>query len=479
MSKIYAGTAWADITSHGYGANDTLRAKVLGLQCNDKKYAFVSIDYICLDGGGIGQFGEGVFKKLKADAESLGVNTFLCGTTHTHTAVGRMVAEDEEITEKIKNAIKEAFANLKPAKIGSSKGKNTDFIINRTLKLNDGSYWTIRQAHPCPPDDQIAEIPYADDTVGVIKIDGEDDKPICVLFTFGCHPLLGYANNRPTSNFPGIAEKLVEEETGAMAMMFQSCGGDVTEVDYKNYDKPKCCDEVGRSLGLSVLEALRDIKTEECEIRDSVRAVSLPRKKDIKEVVAKLKEEREELISELGNCPLNFKAFLPLYMKYLISPEYPLGYKYEYIREDELGKTHLREQDEINRANIAKYLRNIEIMEKVSKLTSTIWTMEWHDNNNKKHGYEDAESEILGIRIGDAILLSAPVEPVSEVGRRIGEIAPLENTFIVGYSNGYMHYGSPEELYENGGYETIECMLAKEWYKIYEAAAKEVLDDLK
>ena len=476
-NKLYAGVAWTDITSKEPGANDTLRAKVLALQYDDKKYALVSVDYICL-GGGIGILRDDVFDVLKAEAKSLGVDTFLCGMTHTHTH-GEMIVRQEELVEKIKCAIKEAFENLKPAKVGSSTGINTEFAINRTLKLKDGSYWSIRQAHPCPPDDEIDENPYADYTVGVIKVEGENGENICTVFTYGCHPLLGFANNRATSNYPGIAEKLIESEVGGMAMMFQSCGGDVTEIDYKNYDKPKSAQKVGESLGLTVLEVLKNIKAESSEIRDSIREVAFPRKKDIKEVMDNLVKEREHLLAYMADCPLNFKAFLPLYMKYLMNPEYPLGYKYEYMKEEEQGISQLTDQDKINRANIERYLSNIKIMERLSKICSTLYTMSWHDKYNASYDYKDVDSEVLGIRMGDALLLSAPVEPVSETGRRIRALSPLEKTFVVGYANGYMHYGSPEELYENGGYETIECMLSKDWYKIYEGALKEIFEDLK
>jgi hypothetical protein len=41
-----------------------------------------------------------------------------------------------------------------------------------------------------------------------------------------------------------------------------------------------------------------------------------------------------------------------------------------------------------------------------------------------------------------------------------------------------MHYGAPAHSYNNGGYETIECMLAEGWQEIYENAAAEVISKL-
>ncbi|MBQ9984932.1 MAG: hypothetical protein IJP38_01320 [Oscillospiraceae bacterium] len=475
-NKIFAGVARVEISTDKVVINDPLYAKILALRYMEKRYVFVSLDYISM-GGGISELSDDFFAGLKKEVSGRGVDTFVCGVTHTHT-FQPMIQEEAVVAQKILQGIELAEKTAVPVTVGSATGRNSDFAINRTLTLKDGSAWTIRQAHPCPSDSDIQGLQYVDDTIGVLRFDKEEGSPLCVMFTFGCHPLLGYANNLPTANFPGIAENIVEKHTGAMAMMFQSCGGDVTEVDYKNYDKPKNCEIWGKLLGLSVLEAVKDIKTQNADISDCRRELVFPRRRDIPKVREALLKEREQLFAMLGNCPLNFKAFLPLYMKYLTSPEYPIGYAYEYIREEEQGKAHLKNQDKINRANIEKYLKNIEVMERLSKLATTLETIEWHENYNASFENADAESEIVGIKIGDAVLITAPVEPLSEIGRKVRAMSPYEKTFVIGYTNGYFHYGAPKSAYNNGGYESIECMLSDEWEEIYESAAKSVIEEL-
>ncbi len=478
MEQLYGAAKRIDISTPLMEVNDSLCAKILLLKYKEKSYVLISIDSICL-GGGIGDFSDKVYDKMKQRICECGVDSILCGTTHTHTEIPPMTQNEDEITDKICAAIKSMFNELTPIKTGSETGHNSTFHINRTLKLKDGSSWTIRQAHPCPPDEEIAEIPYADDSVGVIKFEKLDGSPLCVVFTFGCHPLLGYANKLPTANYPGIAEKLIEDNLGCVSMMFQSCAGDVTEVDYKNYDIPKCCYNLGISLGNTVLDTLKTIKTANSEITDSIKFISLPRRDDFDKVREQLISKLDEICKTLAYCPLNFKAFLPLYMKYLISPEYPLGYKYEYMREEMLGSEQLKNQDIINKNNIDKYLRNIQSMEKLSQISANLRTLEWHENYCKQHGGEDIKTEVVGIRLGDAVLISAPFEPLSETGRRIRLLSGKKNTYVIGYSNGYMHYGAVEEAYYTGGYETIECMLSKEWYGIYESAVKEIFDEIK
>ena len=179
----------------------------------------------------------------------------------------------------------------------------------------------------------------------------------------------------------------------------------------------------------------------------------------------------------MGGCPLNFKAFVPLYMKYLVNPEYPLDYAYAYMAEEQRGSTQLKEQDEINRKNIEKYLQNLQAMERLSWLSTTLETLAWHEKRNTNIGTE-IESEIVGIKIGDCVLISAPVEPLSALGTRMREYAVSKKTFLIGYANGFLHYGAPPEVYNNGGYETIECMLAPTWLDIYEKAAPSVVNEL-
>ena len=476
MARLYAGAARVCVNTPGAVVSDPLYAKALLLKSEDKTAAIVSLDYICL-GGGIGALSDGFFEKLKARVGELGVDLLICGTTHTHTP-GAMYVTDESVTGGICAALRQAGEKLEPARIGFGVGRDESFLINRTLTLKDGSAWSIRQAHPCPPDAEIAAVEDADADIDILRVDRLDGSCLCVLFTFGCHPLLGYAHDLVTANFPGIAERIVEEQTGAVAMLLQSSGGDVTEVSYKDYDHPKCCDGPGMTLGLAVLKALRTIRTEAAEdFKTAVLPVSFPRRTDIPKVREELLRQREALFARLGNCPLDFKTFLPLYMKYLTSPEYPLDHAYAYMKEEAMGRHQLRDQDGINRGNIQKYLENIRIMEQLSRLATTLETLKWHENYNAASGQSHIAGEVAALRLGDALFVTAPVEPLSAIGRRIKSFSEKQ-VFFIGYANGYMHYGAPAEAYNNGGYETIECLLGSGWQAVYEDAVRELMADL-
>ncbi|MGI6335765.1 MAG: hypothetical protein ACOXZM_01725 [Eubacteriales bacterium] len=477
MSALRAAAVRADITKSDGSIHDPLYAKVLVFDDGSARAAVISIDGVCL-GGGIGDLSDRFFPDLRAALRAYGVSVLMCGTTHSHTP-GRMLCPEDTLLTRVSDAVRDAVTRLEPATVGSGVGHDDSFLINRTLPLKDGSAWTIRQAHPLPDDRDIAGIADADDAINVLRVDRADGSPLCILFTFGCHPLLGYADNGVTAGYPGVAERIVEETfPGSVAMLLQSSGGDVTEADYKDYDHPKCCDGPGMTLGLATLRAVRKIVTADAAL-DSIRVpVTFPRRTDIPGVREKLLRERETLLAALGNCPLNFKQFLPLYIKYLTSPEYPLAPKYAYLREEQRGISQLTDQDAINRRNLSKYLANVGTMEKLAKIASTLETLAWHEEYNRASGEMTVDGEVLGLRIGETVLLSTPVELLTEVGRKVLAASPFERTFLVAYANGYMHYGAPADAYNNGGYETIECFLGAEWERIYLDAASKALAEL-
>lgn len=476
---LKAGFARGNVSTHSGAVHDPIYLKALVLDDGTTRAALISIDTICL-GGGIGEIPDSFFPDFRNRCRKMGVGHMICGTTHSHTPY-EMICEPDEFMETAVETVGKAIDALQPAKIGVGEAHDPSFAVNRTLLLKDGSAWSIRQAHPCPPDREIKALDDWDDTVSVLRVDCADGSPLCTLFTFGCHPLLGYASNAATANYPGVAERLIREETGADAMFLESCAGDVTEIDYKNYDKPKNCEVPGISLGLAALRAWRSIETRDAKLKTAYRAVTFPRRTDIPAYRERLLHERDTLVQSLADCPLNFKAFLPLYMKYLTSPDYPLGYKYEYLHEEQRGVTQLRDQDKINRANIDKYLADLEAMERLSKIASTLDTLAWHEDYNRASGSDTIDGELCGLGFEglDCALISLPVEPLSAVGKHIRERSGFAHTLIAGYANGYMHYGAPAESYANGGYETIECFLGAGWEHIMLDAAQEIFEELR
>jgi len=472
--SLYASATRVDITAHREDTHGKLYAKLLLLQDGPQTALLISMDCISL-GGGINEFSDDVFDCLQQAVRTAGVDNVICGTTHTHT-LQPMVRSQEEVIREILAALPRLQETLEPVTAGAVTVKEfVPFLINRTLELTDGTDWTIRQAHPCPPEDLYNALTSADHSFRLLRLDKEDGSPLAVLFNFGCHPLLGYADCAPTANFPGIAEAMIEEHTGATAMLFQHTGGDATEITYKDYFHPKDCRPVGEALGMLVLRYVNQIKTKPASLSSFSVRRAFPLRRDIPEKMENIRREQLKLCETLENCPLNFKNFLPLYMKYLICPEYPLDHKFLYLQEEAMGSTQLREQDEINRGNIAKYLENVRAMEKLAMLSADLSTLKWHQERVQALNYA-MEADITGIRIGEDILISAPVEPLTGVGERLKALD--DRLVLLSYANGYMHYGATEDKYRRGGYEVHECDLDPAWLEVYLDAVKEILRNI-
>jgi hypothetical protein len=133
-------------------------------------------------------------------------------------------------------------------------------------------------------------------------------------------------------------------------------------VYYKEVNRPRNSETLGMLLGLSTLNAWRSIKTGGSSVRVVSQTLDLPRRTDIPERIKALEKEQEGLLKSLAGTSLNFKTFLPLYIKYKISPEYPSYYAYWYKHQESMGQPELAGLDAENKRNIEKYLSNIYAM---------------------------------------------------------------------------------------------------------------------
>jgi hypothetical protein len=403
----------------------------------------------------------------------------LVNASHTHPP-GRMLCDDDQQVERTLDAVRQACKGLTPVKVGVAKGREDRIMLNRTLRLRNGQHWTIRHANPCPPDEEVERLGPVDPEIGVLRFDRLDGRPLAVVYNFACHPLLGVPGGAITANFPGFASALIEETLGegALALFLQGAGGDVTEVLYKDVTRPRDAEPVGTLLGLSTLRALRTVQTQDADLKVVTEHVQLPRRTDIPERIRELEQEQAELLASLRFTSLSFRTFLPLYIRHMISPLYPADYSYRYLHGEAIGSQELRALDAENRANLEKYLRNIYAMERLARIQDRIATFRRHQAINRDAGQATVTIEVQGIRIGECALITCPAEVCTQVGLNIKRASPFPYTFVVAFSNGYVHYGPAAEDYPRGGYEVTECFLAPEWQEVFEGTARDVLSRL-
>ncbi len=486
MSPLRAGVAKSDITTTDPSMTvaDPLFAKALVLDDGATRVAIIAMDAVAI--GGICDISDEWLPELRARIESeLGIPGahVLVNASHTHTP-GPMLVEHDEQLKRTFDAVHRAAENLEEVTIGAGVGHEDRWIINRTLRTTDGGGWTIRQANPCPPDDEVAGLGPIDPEIGIIRVDRADGSPLAVVYNYACHPLVGVPGHYVTANFPGFASEVIEGGLGgdAMALFIQGTGGDVTEVSYKDFDHPRDSSPMGRMLAQSTLAALRGIapgiETGNATLDVVAETIRLPRRKDSDERIAELEEEQRRLLRSMVGMTLNFRAFLPLFLKYQLNPEWPADYAWRYMQAEARGSEEFTLLDEMNRKNLDKYMSNIRAMEKLARLQSNIGTLQHHKALNDESGEDTLEAEVMGLRIGDVALVTSPAELLVQVGLNLKAASPHPWTFISPFSNGYCHYGAPEEDFALEGYETTECLLDKTWHAIYEQTARDVLQRL-
>jgi hypothetical protein len=481
--ELRAGVARSDITTDAEDVrvNDPLYAKALVMDDGETKLAIVAMDVTAI--GGIGEVGDDFLPALREGIESeLGIPgaNVLVNASHNHPP-GRLLCEPAEQLARTFDAVKRAAEGMVPVTVGSGVGHEDRISMNRTLILKNGKGWTIRHSNPCPPDDEVAGVGPMDPEIGILRIDREDGRPLAVIYNFACHPYITVPQGGVTADFPGFASAVIEDHLGdgAMALFLQGAGGDITEVLYKDVNRPTDSAPHGRMLGLSTVKALRDIETGDAKLAVITETIELPRKSDFDERIAELEAEQARLLKSLRGTSLNLKTFLPLYIKYSLDPEHPSYYSYRYMQSEKVGTNELSGIDARNRGHIDKYVRNIRAMEKLARNQDKIATLERHKAITQEAGEPTLVTEVQGMKIGDFVLITSATEAGVEIGLNLKKASPHEHTFMAAYSNGYIHYGPPAADYDEGGYEVTECLLAPEWQAIYETKAKEILGRLK
>ena len=476
---LRAGTAKVNITTNAKDVviNDPLFAKVLVLEDGENKLVIISMDVIAI--GTIFEVEDDFLANLRTRVQNeldIPALNILVNASHTHPP-GKLLCNNQELINRTFEAVKNAQKNMIPVKIGGGIGYEDRIMINRTLRLKNGNHWTMRHTNPCPPDNEVESLGPVDPEIGIIRIDKTNGTPFAVLYNFACHPLLGMPGGPVTANYPGFASKIIEQQLGndVMAFFLQGAGGDINETLYKDVSQPRNAEPIGTMLGMSTLKAFKDIETKNAKLSIINETIELPRRTDIPDKIKILQKEQSEILATLRYTSLNFKAFLPLYLKYSLNSEFPSDYSYRYIQEQDMGLDNLSKMDSENQMNIQKYVKNIQRMENLARIQDHIETYQYHQENIDKAEGKPFSVEVMGIKFGDSLIVTCSAEVLVQVGLNIKKASPYDNTFMAAYSNGYIFYGPPADYYGKGGYESIECELAPEWQKIYEEKANEII----
>ena len=174
------------------------------------------------------------------------------------------------------------------------------------------------------------------------------------------------------------------------------------------------------------------------------------------------------------------KTFLPLLVKYRLSDQYPAYYSHRYLHEEKLGREELAALDSRNLRDIEAYISNVEMMEQLTRINTNLRLLRMHQKQNMEAPERTVSVELIGCRIGDFVLTSFPGELTVQIGLNLKEKSPHDQTFVAGYTNGYIYYAPTTKQLANvgGAQEDSDCILAPQWQGIYEQKALEILKQL-
>jgi len=477
-ATLRAGTAKADITDYEAGpVNDPSYVKALAISDGSKTAVIITVDAVAI--GGIGRIGNTYLPTVRAELQKHGIDpeNILVNASHCHSVVR---GDTDQLTIQ---AVKDAVAAMVPVRIGTGRGHEDRIMENRRLTMKDGSEVDMRRAYSMPRDEDVESVGPVDPEIGILRLDRTDGTPLALLYNFACHPIHGVPSGGNTADFPGFASKAIEQNLGenVMAFFVQGCAGDINPAMYKMVQQVHDTEHYGNQLGLSTLQAARQIQPRETSTLKVIsEIIALPRGADLEHRMESIQAEQSQIVQSLRGTDISLKTFLPLYVQHKVSEDFPAYYSQRYLHEKAQGRDGLVKLDEVNRANLDAYMQNIHAMEQLTRLQTNLNLLKMHLKQNQESAMQTVNVEISGIRIGDFVLVTFGGELTVEIGLAIKKRSPAPNTFVAGYTNGYIYYLPTEKQRKNTGYaqEDCDCIVAPEWQVLFDERVDSVLKRL-
>ncbi len=474
---LLAGAAKMEITDESAGpVVSPPHVRALVLDDGSGKFAVITVDAVALKAiGPVKNSYLSTVKKQLNEKFGISAGRVLFNASHCHAKVAH-------VEERTIGAVRQAIRNMERVTVGSGSGREDRIMINRRFLLKDGTTIDERRAYSMPPDEEIAGIGPVDPEIGLLKLVRKNGTTLAVIYNFAMHPIQGVPGGENTADVTGFASTIIENNLGhgAVALFIQGCAGDVNPINYKMIAQPRDAEPLGNLLGLSTLKALSQIATgEPAVIRTITLNLKLPRRNN-STYIEKLETERENLVRSLTGTSLNLKSFLSLIYRYKLYPDDPSAYRTRYMRDLQMQRKDMTAMDEINSADMESYIRNVYIMEKLTRINENLRLLKMHQKEYDADPEKTVHAELMGLRIGDFRLITFPGELSVQIGLNIKKKSPYEKTFIAGYSNGYIYYTPTEEQLKNAGnaQEDSDCQVAPGWQEIFESKVSEILGKL-
>ncbi len=425
-ARLFAGTSRVEITPvdpismGGYGqraeqtslgVHDPLFAKALFLTDGRERLLFITADLISLP--------VGIYTQVLAALTGAGEidETGLCmSASHTHS--GPDVEESLIIAAPVRDYLDRLVKNL------VNVGKQAcDKTVEVKLKLAVGQVDFLVNRRQRGADNLV------DRRVLALEVDEiETERPLAVLFGVGCHAVcLGHDNLLISADYPGVAQRVVEQQLGARNALFVNLTeGNVipnTRPLYNSLDTRgylggsfEDAEKIGTALGTEVARSLRStahqpltrLRVDKCTITAKPTRTNLGMFVAWKQLLAQRRIILEYLPEFRKASPLNLKPVFTLWRD-----------ASAVVIEKDMDESDMR-----------------RLMSAVS--TFLMMAMKLANPAFKKQ----MSFPVQTIEVNDYRLMTLPGEALVEVGRDWQERnAPQgEKAFVIGLSNGFLGY---------------------------------------
>jgi hypothetical protein len=287
------------------------------------------------------------------------------------------------LPDLISGAVYAAWRDMKPARVGSAVGNAPGRSVNR-----------VRHERP------------VDDSLTVLRLDGEDGQPIAAVVSFTAHPItVGGIGREWDAEYVGPLRAAFEAAVPTECLFLQGCAGDVApftswwfgnrEASRHSYEQR---DELGRALAATAVDVYNRIDT----VPDaSVGAAS---------EWLELRRRRHEYSAEELRAAMDAWQARP-------QPAWPETWGPEV-------HTMTSAQDFPDSYMWGALGMYLDMVERADVPVRT---------------------EIQAIRIGDTAIACNSFELFNEAGKRIKDASPFATTIAAAYTNDYLGYLPPSE----------------------------------
>ncbi len=321
-----------------------------------------------------------------------------------------MAAERKRFMTSYLEAGRQAIERLQPARVWAGRGFCDSMSYNTRFRMPTGGVKFSRHHS-----EGLQSGKFFDPSIGLVRFDSADGKPLGAIFNFCAHPATMINNTMISPDWVGTARACIEEAIGgAPAMYGQGFCGDVN--CHHIFGTPAQARRTGARLGKAAVEALSTLVPVRGEpLWSEFKTIELqcqpmPARAEFERQLA----ARRAFVDELRDDP-TATWFCGINAPDQFNPEQKTAFV-------EVQMKYLREG-----------IRMLDAGE--SPRTSLPVTLG-------------------AVRIGDVAAVLSPGENFTETGREIRTRSPFAHTLICGDTNGLFGYIGTDEEIDRGGYET-------------------------